>query len=1076
LDRTSDESGAKLFELALCRECGQHFIVGKRVGDVLSEAILDSGDPEYGAEYYMPIDCNVDSPFDWIAEGSRMFLLDGLTGNLREIATYSTSLDESRLHLVLAPESETQALRATACPWCGYSGVDPLQTIRPGKDGPHVVIASTLHEQLPEGKRRVLAFADSRRDAARFAWFLEASYKAVLARTFLLKAARRLPPTETDAPTLEELVYGLVEIWRLGGVVPESKGTRALVRDAWLAVYREFVTQEKRLSLSGTGRIQWSVRIPGSLVPPEFLLRSPWNLPSGEALDLLKTLLNQAREDGAVELSSPLEAPVSWDELDMPGPQISFRIGEGNRRTRTGPHVVESWDSARGRRVHYLKKILAGQDEYSIRGSVEVCQDAVRKIWESLCDQSRGDDGLLIRLKDSRRLNPDWWRCIPASDLTPVFTCDTCGSVQVTSVAGICARHGCPGHLHRQTVGDLPANHYAQLYESDLPNTLRAEEHTAQIEEETARQYQKEFSRGDINVLSSSTTFELGVDLGDLDVVFLRNVPPAVFNYAQRAGRTGRRSARPGLVITFCGRSPHDLYHFADPEKRLLNGEIPPPVVQIGNARIARRHVTAVALSSYFRQQPDRFLSVQSLLEDVASPTLAPRLLDFLGSSRKAIEAELCEILPTHMWDELGLRSGDWIGQVCGATSRLSQAEAEISSDHRNLTAYMREAIEEGEFDRAKWARQRVETIEKSDVLSFLSRKAVIPKYGFPVDVVELDLSMSDASRRASTVHLERDLSIAISEFAPGARVMANKMEWEANGLKRPIGREWPVSIYRECRVHGTFESWHMEESPPTQPCCREAEEGKYIQPIYGFVGSEKGTVGRHGSGRVFSSRPHLVRVHDADVERDDLGVFTVTRAAPGTMVVLCKGVRGQPFYICGECGAAFDRRKHEHRTPLGRKCEGTLTACALGHEFVTDVVSFHFALGRPATGSDATWFAFSLAYSLLEGSASALGVPAGNLDVTVSHNVASDFPEIVLYDNVPGGAGLVAQLRKPDVLRRCLREARDRVDGRCGCGPDQSCYGCLRSYRNQFAHRFLARGPVLGFLNLVLGSLGNRE
>jgi len=69
---------------------------------------------------------------------------------------------------------------------------------------------------------------------------------------------------------------------------------------------------------------------------------------------------------------------------------------------------------------------------------------------------------------------------------------------------------------------------------------MRVEEHTAQLENETAREYQREFKEGKINILSCSTTFELGVDLGDLDTIFLRNVPPESFNYAQRVGRAGR--------------------------------------------------------------------------------------------------------------------------------------------------------------------------------------------------------------------------------------------------------------------------------------------------------------------------------------------------------------------------------------------------------------------------------------------------------------------------------------------------------------------------------------------------------
>ncbi|NUO83700.1 DUF1998 domain-containing protein, partial [candidate division KSB1 bacterium] len=70
-----------------------------------------------------------------------------------------------------------------------------------------------------------------------------------------------------------------------------------------------------------------------------------------------------------------------------------------------------------------------------------------------------------------------------------------------------------------------------------------------------------------------------------------------------------------------------------------------------------------------------------------------------------------------------------------------------------------------------------------------------------------------------------------------------------------------------------------------------------------------------------------------------------------------------------------------------------------------------------------------------------------------------------ILYDNVPGGAGLVARLEDMQILFNCLKAALDRVDGHCGCAPETTCYGCLRGYRNQFAHPHLQRGVAQTYL-----------
>ncbi|MDE0027741.1 MAG: DUF1998 domain-containing protein [Spirochaetaceae bacterium] len=117
---------------------------------------------------------------------------------------------------------------------------------------------------------------------------------------------------------------------------------------------------------------------------------------------------------------------------------------------------------------------------------------------------------------------------------------------------------------------------------------------------------------------------------------------------------------------------------------------------------------------------------------------------------------------------------------------------------------------------------------------------------------------------------------------------------------------------------------------------------------------------------------------------------------------------------------------------------------------------------------------AYSVGYAFLLGAAERLGVPDTDLNVTiagvdVTATVASTTASIVLYDNVPGGAGLVAQLEREDVFSEVLRHARDRVSGTCGC--DSSCYGCLRSDRNQFAHPHLDRTEALEILSISASS-----
>jgi hypothetical protein len=198
-------------------------------------------------------------------------------------------------------------------------------------------------------------------------------------------------------------------------------------------------------------------------------------------------------------------------------------------------------------------------------------------------------------------------------------------------------------------------------------------------------------------------------------------------------------------------------------------------------------------------------------------------------------------------------------------------------------------------------------------------------------------------------------------------------------------------------------------------------------------------------------------------------------------MVVLCEGRRGEGFYVCRQCGAGFKKWsecKNGHKTPLGKICAAQVQSLrpevSLGHEFITDAIQLEFHPSPfdmiPMHNDNLLWFAYSLGYALLEGAAEVLDIPSNNLNATVSSGSQSNnLPPIILYDNVPGGAGLVAQLEDFDKLKDCVEKAFHLVTRCKGCLENSSCYSCLRSYRNQFAHPHLQRGPVRTYLNVIL-------
>lgn len=1087
LDRKANNQEQAAFEVALCRECGQHYLVGQidRSGKLI-EAIRDQSHPDFGATFFRPIENKGEDDIgdDDESTAKEKFLLCLKCSEITRDKLKCDHRNSIQLIKENAPADKDKADQMARCGACGYNaaGRDPVREVVYGADGPHAVIATTLYLNLPEKRKKVLAFADGRQEAAFFAWYLENSYRNILSRNLILKAAKKLSSFTSEGLSLRELATGLNALFRESSILPPAIGELQLHQEAWLRLYREFLTDEPRISLEGVGLIRWSLKWPNWFETSNMLTKSPWSLTKAEARDLVSILLGFMRTDGGVDLRTYDGVSINWSDLGVQTSQIRFRIGHPARPKGARYWPVRSWDSVdqwnhirQTERTLLLSKLLGSS--YSQEEALKLASEALREIWATF-DRCEGHvvskDRLLVCVDDGRIINPDWWRLHLTTKDDTIFQCDTCGRLQAISVRGICLRYRCSGTLKRIYAKDLESNHYGLLYEENLPGSLRVEEHTAQLDHEKAREFQQEFREGKIHVLSCSTTFELGVDLGDLDIIFLRNVPPEAFNYAQRVGRAGRRSGYPGFAITYCRRGPHDLYHFADPN-RMLSGKVRPPALSLQNDKIITRHIAATALSHFFRTYPNKFESVQNLFEDLEHPSGSSSLRNFLSEHQVELEKCLHGIVPPDMITQLGLDDHRWATPIAGDESQFSLSEAEISSDFQTVKVLEATAAGKGDYDAAKWARARGNTISTESVLSFLSRKAVIPKYGFPVDVVELDTQRTQQNQDSFDVLLQRDLSIAISEFAPTSKLIANKKVWSSYGLKKVAEKEWPQKFYKRCRKHNVFLEWERGQPEPPTPCeCgNRLTPFEYVIPRFGFVTDRnKPQEPTSRAAREFTTRPYFAGSTGPDRGIIDMPskspLISMKKASPGLMAVLCEGRRGEGFYICARCGAGFRKRERSHKTPQGQDCRGTLNQVSLGHEFVTDVLQLQFHSG-PKANLEPISFAYSIAYALVEAAAEILEVPSTDLNAAVAHSAQYAVLPIILYDNVPGGAGLVARLEREPVFKSCLQSAVKRVGGNCGCDEDKSCYGCLRSYRNQFAHQFLQRGPVMHYLEEVV-------
>ncbi len=1035
---------AEPLEIALCRECGQHYYVGRDFKGKLVEAVRDPSQSDFGVDYYMPMETNDDTSHV-------------LCRRCGKLSVTGLACDCGALIPVKKCETDTERPdQLKQCESCGYKrgGIgDPVQEIVHGSDGPNAVIATALHELLPEDGRKVLAFADSRQEAAFFAWYAEDSYQKLRDRNLMLRALRD-DHIDPEGLTIDDLRNRLVKQWDAASLFGATESREGRNRKVITAIVGEALTDERRLSLVGVGLAQWFVKIPDNLRLPESMRISPWNLTNDEALRLIGCLLDELRLRRALALPEGSGVPA-WNDVSS-WPQQAYGRGAPGRRQN-----VSEWGSKQSALVrHFLYRLLVNSDLSEAEKSQEAVK-LMKEVWDAIREhdrQVRETDKVLLPGKSSGTflLNSNWLR-IKLTELSEIWECDTCASLSTQNIRDICPRNKCPGTLVRTDEVRIKENHYRVLYESaNLPPILHAEEHTAQIESNEARQRQDLFKAGDIHLLSSSTTFEVGVDLGDLEAVFLRNVPPEPFNYTQRVGRAGRRE-KPGLALTYCRRNSHDLYHYENPKERVIEGQIQPPRLQMTNKKIISRHMVAVALAAFFKDAENglRFKNVETFVGDWSKPCAVSDLKQFCENN-EVLRDSLRQIVPEYMHEETGLTDSTWIDDIAGPDSRFAWAEAEVSDDYSRMVEVKDKLIREqpnrwttkvGQLER------RMKTIAAESTLSFLSRRAVIPKYGFPVDVVELDTRPQDGD--STRVSLQRDLSQAIAEYAPGSKVIANKKEWESCGVKTVPGKQFPIRYYHYDDARN-FQQWD-EDQISSQSLGR-----KYLSPVFGFVTPlfEKPKDPHGRAQRLYTTRPFFQGFgDDAHPETKNVLGVEVTKALPGSLVILCEGRNREGFFICRSCGSHTTGPKSSHKTPAESECLGTLENFSLSHELVTDVVRLQFPqlIGE--------WDAYSVAYAILLGAAETLDVPDTDLNVTITGSRTSNEAAIVLYDNVPGGAGLVAQLDQEIIFKKMLDKAWERVQGNCGC--DSSCYGCLRSYRNQFAHPYLDRNRALEFLQV---------
>ena len=968
------------------------------------------------------------------------------------------------------------------CIVCGARGSATVRTFENGPDASGAVITTALYQNLPtaddphgatrpgEG-RKLLAFSDSRQSAAYFAPYLEDSYSKLQHRR-LISQGMLAASADKEPIGIDDLVYRThkqaAKLKNFPGRMTAQQATRVVA--PW--VMAEVLATDDRQSLEGLGLIRLDLYREPSWRAPAPLIQL--GLTEDEVWAFLEELVRTLRQQGAVTMPEDV-APN--DEIFSPrlGP-IRVR-GEGPQAIRK----VLSWLPGKGknRRLDYTRKVLA---TLGYEGDPEA---VLKKIWEFLTSPKTPVDWLTSSIEKSLghvyQIDHEYLRLRWVNDEAPVYQCNTCRRISPYSVRSVCPAMGCEGQLE-EFIPPPPAedrDHYRTIYRSMNAVPMKAMEHTAQWVTTEAASIQHQFIRGEINALSCSTTFELGVDVGELQAVMLRNMPPSTANYVQRAGRAGRRAGSAALVVTYAMRRSHDLSRFSEPEV-MISGQVRAPYVPLTNVRIDRRHAQSVALSAFFRwffettKRIDRTAGEFFLHQDGNEPSVE-LVRTFLTPVPNDLTDALTRVLPDEVAAEINVASGEWALDLIDLLEGVCK---ELRNDVDTLSELEQAASSEGKHDLASKYQKVGNTLRKRDLLGFLANRNVLPKYGFPVDSVELRTDFGTGKSKGSLIDLNRDLSQAIYEYAPDAEIVAGGSLWVSRGIYRVPGRDLQEFKYHVCRRCGGFRHGIESVDEKCQYCgeVSQAVARTFTVPEFGFVSApEPRKPGPRPPRQSWNGAVHVL------AQPPEARTYTVTMkggsadvsAGPrGRLVALSDGPAAMGFWVCDFCGhgsprASSPKKRPKHNHLLkNRPCNGDQRLLDLGHVYETDLLSFNADISG-VRATQAAWL--SAMYAIVEAASEILEISRDDIGGSLTP-VGENHWSITLFDAVPGGAGHVLQVEEN--LDRVLDAALERV-GECECGPETSCYGCLRSYQNQRDHDYLSRGAAEQLLRRLIKDEG---
>lgn len=623
-------------------------------------------------------------------------------------------------------------------------------------------------------------------------------------------------------------------------------------------------------------------------------------------------------------------------------------------------------------------------------------------------------------------------------------------------------------------------------------------EHSAQQDSRSLQRYEKAFKSGDLNLLSCSTTMEMGIDIGGVSMVAMNNVPPHPANYLQRVGRAGRRREARSLGMVLCKSNPHDQAVFKN-TRWAFDSILPAPRVSLDSQIIIKRHVHSFLLSRFLarvltgsgQEQIKLTCGLFFLGEDPISTNFIAWCRGFSPDSSPELEKGLIRLVRYSIYEGSALnRIVDDAADAMEVVSRGWKLEWEqLEREEQGLQQL-------GENSPALRAvRLHKDRLSKEYLLRELSSRGFLPAYGFPTNIAPFDNltrgrflndkrkmeSGREDNRFRRRELASRDLTTALREYAPGSQVVMDGLVYTSAGVTLnwhiPADQQEAREIQNirfawRCNQCNSSGSNHSLEAASHCGVCNAniapANIREFLEPAGFAVDFYKEPTNDITTQHFVPVEAPWINAMESwfPLTNPALGRFRTTTR--GHIFHQSRGIYGNGYALCLECGRAepmssddtlpgLFQKPHNRlrkRKEDGFDCSGSddgwkiKQGITLGHETWTDIFELQIKTEAGVWLNDKT-AAMTLAVALRDVLAEMIGVQSNELGCDVKESQpepGTRCQSILIYDRYAAGYASSADR----YINELFDEASKRLD--CTADCDSACPHCVLDFDQRFA------------------------